>query len=200
MESDRSDRIRVATILAVLTLVFLLVLIVLKLPLANVIWMKQGEVVRLLNYHNNSNISLVQLIDVGGESNRTKLCGFSVDGDQTWIEEGRNRELNGVKIYVREAIIGRGYLEDQDYCKVTFTKPIVMYNGSEILETPENVLEEQETSPINYTNVTPVYTPVSQPGPQNISPNAEIHATEEKPTRMSILEIIILWLSDLFTF
>ena len=97
------SRLRRHLIAAVLAMLLILVIVLVRSPPANAIWMKEGQIVKLKNvYEGKSMVTSVEFIDIGGSGNRTKLCGFLIDGDQLWVEEGNDRELKGERVYVRD--------------------------------------------------------------------------------------------------
>src|SRR3989344_3597590 len=134
------SRLRRHLIAAVLAMLLILVIVLVRSPPANAIWMKEGQIVKLKNvYEGKSMVTSVEFIDIGGSGNRTKLCGFLIDGDQLWVEEGNDRELKGVRVYVRDAISVRDQLQDKDVCKVIFSRPILEMNKSMEQETEKLV-------------------------------------------------------------
>lgn len=103
------------------------------LPSADVIWMQQGDELNVLD-SSTGIVRNVTFYNVAGQNRTTPMCGFIVDGDYIWIEEGRDNELNGVKIYVRKVVLVRDQLQDKDVCKVAFANVIVKFNETGAME------------------------------------------------------------------
>ena len=188
------SRLRRHLIAAVLAMLLILVIVLVRSPPANAIWMKEGQIVKLKNvYEGKSMVTSVEFIDIGGSGNRTKLCGFLIDGDQLWVEEGNDRELKGGRVYVRDAISVRDQLQDKDVCKVIFSRPILEMNKSMEQETEKLV---NESMAIENKSMEERIDGVEE---EAIPPEeAAEEAIVEQPARINIFARIILWLRNLF--
>lgn len=196
MDKNSIRGIGIAVILAIF---FFFMLTEVKLPLAKVIWMQEGQSVNVQNvYGGKSMITSIKLIDIAGAGNRTKLCGFLIDGDPLWIEEGNDRELKGVRVYVREIISVRDQLQDKDVCKVLFTRPIIKINES----AKQEEINASESKAIPSVNISKANVSTAEERP-NITVTKEIinesvAAVEEKPSRISIFDALMIWIKSLF--
>lgn len=198
---DKLDKssIRGIGIAVILAVFFFFMLTEVKLPLAKVIWMQEGQSVNVQNvYGGKSMITSIKLIDIAGAGNRTKLCGFLIDGDPLWIEEGNDRELKGVRVYVREIISVRDQLQDKDVCKVLFTRPIIKINES----AKQEEINASESKAISSVNISKANVSAAEERP-NITVTKEIinesvAAVEEKPSRISIFDALMIWIKSLF--
>lgn len=167
---------------------------------ANVIWMEQGDEIKALD-SGTGIVRTVQFYDVAGQ-NRTPICGFIVDGDHIWVEEGKDNELKGIKIYVRKVVLVRDQLEDKDVCKVAFANVLFMGNSTVANESQDetDAIEAESNEGIavkavpeeNLSSEEGVVAAPEEDAQQAIS-------AEEKPASMSLIVRMFLWIKRLFS-
>ncbi|MFO8015621.1 MAG: hypothetical protein R6U32_00805 [Candidatus Woesearchaeota archaeon] len=124
-------RFLIAGAFAVFAISMILILQSMDMPVGKVVWMEEGQKVEALSSQDASGPHTVELLDVAaGENRQNKLCGFLVNGEQIWIEEGKDDELYGVRIYVRDVVAVRDQLQDKDVCEVAIFGPLIGGNSS----------------------------------------------------------------------
>lgn len=174
-------------------------------PTGKVVWMQEGDELNILfTYEGQSKLSLVSLFDVAGNNNRT-LCGFLVDGEHIWIEEGQDNMMKGLRIYVRKVILVRDQLQDKDVCKVAFAGSIIkIVNGSldkneteQKMQSSTVYVEPDEVEQINTTINTSNLTG-NQDTEESEEDMQETIIIEERPARQGFFSRIRDWLKTIF--
>lgn len=171
-------------------------LLFLSSPTGKVVWMNEGDELNILfTSEGQSKLSLVRLFDVAGSNNRTKLCGFLVDGEHIWIEEGQDNVMKGLRIYVRKVILVRDQLQDKDICKVAFAGTIIRINES---SSDEEIVMENLSYEEDNTSRTSEENGVSVEVLGEVEGEEEIDIVEEKPAKTGLFQRIVLWLKSVF--
>lgn len=190
---------KVTLIVIALALLPLAALFLLQQLTGSVIWMKEGESFDVfVSSGENAGLKNVKLYDVAGANNRTRLCGFLVNGEHIWIEEGHHNVMDGLKIYVQKVILVRDQLQDKDICRVAFVGTIITYvNTTNATEEPDEFIFYNMT---NETSVDETPGVLAENLPTEQADYAAIanKPLQEKPESISLFKRILLWLEGIF--